>query len=69
MDVTDTAKSHIGLVTLEPLEHHIHCETNGKILGYRDLVNMDAPVWKNPMCNKLGCISHGWREHAGTDTI
>ena len=52
IDVTDTSKSHIGSdyishtdpKKMEPLEHHIHCETAGKIIGYRDSVNMDAPV-------------------------
>ena len=39
-----------------------------KILGYRDLVNMDAPVWTNSMCNKIGRLYQGWKEHAGTDT-
>ena len=49
MDVTDIEKSQIGsdyishtdpkkyTITVETLAHHIHCETTGKILGYRDL--------------------------------
>ena len=54
---------------MEPIARHITYETTGKILGYRDLVKMDAPVWKNSMCNKLGRISQGWKAYAGTDTI
>ena len=81
MDVTDTEKSHIGsdyiahtdpkiyIITVEPLAYHIHCKTTGKILGYRDSVKMDAPVWNIYICNKLGCLSQGWIEHAGNDTI
>ena len=52
MVVIDAANAHIGSdyishtdpKKMEPLEHHIHCETAGKIIGYRDSVNMDAPV-------------------------
>ena len=33
-------------ITVEPTANHIHCETTGNVLGYRDLVNKDAPVWK-----------------------
>ena len=54
---------------MEPVAHHIPCKTTGKILGYRDLVKIDATVWKNYMCNELGCISQGWKDHSGTDTI
>ena len=55
-DMTDTSTTHIGsdyiahtgpkkdTITLEPVAHHITCETNGKILGYRDLVKMDVSV-------------------------
>ena len=48
-------------ITVEPLANHINCETTGKILGYRDLVNMDAPIWTNSMCNKLVNLSQGWK--------
>ena len=44
---------HIDLgkdkITVEPLANHIDCKNIGKILGYRDLVKMNAPVWKNSM--------------------
>ena len=30
---------------------------------------MDAPVWKNSMCNKLGRLHQGWKARVGTDTI
>ena len=30
---------------------------------------MDALVWTNSMCNELGRLSQGWKEHVGTDTI
>ena len=58
IDMTDIAKAHIGsdciahtdlqkgTIKVEPLAHHINCETTGIILGYRDSVKMDAPVWK-----------------------
>ena len=71
MDTKDTSKTHIGFdyidhkdtkkdtITMEPLENYINCETNGKTLGYRHLVKMDAPVWTNSMCNKLGRLSEG----------
>ena len=80
-DVTDTSTTHIGsdyiahkdppkyTIKVEPLVHHITCETTGKILGYREIVKMDAPLWKNSMCNKLGRLYQVWREHVGTDTI
>ena len=65
-DMTDTSTTNIGsdyidhtdpkkdTITAELVSHHITCETNGQILGYRDLVKMDAPVWKNSMCKELG---------------
>ena len=61
-DMTDTSTTHKisdyidhtdpkkDTITVEPVAHHITCETTGKILGYRDLVKMDAPVWTNYMC-------------------
>ena len=30
---------------------------------------MDAPEWKNSMCNELGCLYQGWKAQAGTDKI
>ena len=30
---------------------------------------MDPIVWTNSMCNELGCLSQGWKSHAGTETI
>ena len=39
------------------------------MLGYIDLVKMDAPVWKNSMCNELGRLYQGGGKHAGTDKI
>ena len=77
----DTSTTHIGsdysdhtyppkdTITVELVAHHITCETNGQILGYRDLVKMDAPVWKNSMCKELGRPSEGWKANVGTDTI
>ena len=56
-------------ITVEPVSHHITCETTGKILGYRYLVKRDPPVWTNYMCNELGRLSHVWKSHYGTDTI
>ena len=73
MDTTDKLKTRIGsdyiariyskkdTITVEPLANHINCETTGEILGYRDLVNMDAPVWTNAMCNELGRLLQGWK--------
>ena len=72
-DMTDTSTTHIGseyiyktepqkdTITVEPVAHHITCETNGKILGYRDSVKRDPPVWKNSMCNELGRLYQGWK--------
>ena len=48
-------------ITLEIVAHHITCETTTMILGYRDLVKIDSPVWKNSMCNELGRLYQGWR--------
>ena len=60
-DMIDTSTTHIVsdyiahtdpkeyTITVEPVSHNITCETTGKILGYRDLVKMDAPVWTNSM--------------------
>ena len=44
--------------TVEPMTNHINCKNYRKILGYRDLINMDEPVRTNLMCNKLGRLSH-----------
>ena len=44
------------------MENHIKCETTGEIMGYRDLVNMDEPLWTNSMYNKLGPLSQGWKD-------
>ena len=41
-------------ITVEPIANHINFKTTGKILGYRDLVQMNAPLWKTLMHNKLG---------------
>ena len=54
---------------MEQVEHHITCETTGKILGHRDLVRMDAPVWKKSICNELGRLSQHCKAHAGNDRI
>ena len=54
---------------MEPIENHINCETNGKIVGYIDLVKIDAPVWTNSMCNGCGHLSQDLNKHALTDTI
>ena len=80
-DMTDTSTTHIGsnyiaktdpqkdTITMEPVAQQNTCETTGKILGYRDLVKRDPPVWKNSMCNELGRMYQGWKANAGTDTI
>ena len=56
-------------ITVEPVANHITCETTREILGYKDLVKMDPPVWTNSICNKPGCLSQGYKSHYGTDTI
>ena len=55
-DMADTSATHIGsdymaktdpqnnTITVEPVAHHITCETTGEILGYIDLVKMNPPV-------------------------
>ena len=59
MDAAETISTHIGTdyldhtepktdtITVEPLANHINCKITGKILGYRDLVKMDALLWTN----------------------
>ena len=54
---------------MEPVAHHITCETTGKILGYRGVVKRDPPIQKNSMCNKLGCLSQDFKAHDGNYTI
>ena len=44
------------------MENHIHCETTGNILEYRDLVKMDELEWTNLMCKKLRRLSRGWKK-------
>ena len=73
MDAIDTLKTHIYTeyidftdpqkytITVESLANHINCETSGKLLGYRYLVEMNSPVWTNSICNKLGCLYQGWK--------
>ena len=56
-------------IAVELLAKHIKSETTGKILGYIYLVKTDPPVWKKSICNELGRLYQGWKEHAGTDTI
>ena len=77
----DTSTTHIGsdyiahtnpkiyTITVEPVEHHITFETTGKILGHGDLVKIDAPVWKNYVCNEIGRLSQGCKSNVGNDTI
>ena len=81
MDAVEQIKTHIGTdyfdlkdskketIKVEPILDHINYKTIWGILGYRDIVNMDAPVWTNSICNELGRLSQGWKKHAGTDTI
>ena len=54
---------------MEPVAHHIACETSRNILGYRYLVKRDPQVWTNSMCNELGRLSQGCKARAGTDAI
>ena len=54
---------------MKPIETQINCKATGKILGYRDPVKIDAPVWTNSMCNELGRLYQGWVKHAVNDTI
>ena len=65
----DEIEPKTDTITVEPISNHINCKTTGKILGYRDLVKMDAPLWKKSMCSEIGCLSQGWVKHAVTDTI
>ena len=48
-------------ITVEPLANQTNCETTGKILGYREPVKMDAPVWTNSMFDELRCLCQGWK--------
>ena len=47
-------------IKVKPLENHTNKKTTGEILGYRELVNMYAPVCNNCRCNKIGRLSQGW---------
>ena len=79
-DIADTSKTNIGsdcidhtdqkiyTITVEPVPHYITCETTEKILGYRDLVKIDALLWTNYTCNELGPLSQCCKSHTGTDT-
>ena len=52
------------------IANHINCETTGKILGYRDLVKMDTPVWEKKQCAmNLAAYPRGEKKHAGTEKI
>ena len=65
-DMTYTSTTHIGsdyisktdpkkyTIKVELVAHHITCETTRKILGYRDLVKRDPPVWTYSVCNDFG---------------
>ena len=44
-------------ITAEPTANHIHCDTKGNILMYRDLVKKYAPVWTNSMFNGIVRLS------------
>ena len=60
-NITDTSTTNIvsdyinktdpkkDTIKVEPVAHHIKYETTGKILGYRDIVKKDPPVWENSM--------------------
>ena len=54
---------------MKPTENKTQCETTENVLGYRDLLKKDAPLWKKLTCNELGCLSQAWEKYAGTDTI
>ena len=54
---------------MEQIANHMNFETTEKILGYRDLVKNNAPVWTNSMCDEFGRLSQGLEKHAGNDTI
>ena len=56
-------------IKVKPIANNINCETTRKILGYRDLIKMDALLWKNSMCNELGRLSQGSKKYARTETI
>ena len=73
VEATGKIKTHTGtdyfsrtdlkkeIIAVGPMEKHIHCNNKRKYLVYRDLVNMDEPVWTNSMCTKLGRMSQGWK--------
>ena len=48
-------------ITVEPIANHIKCETSSKILWYREIVKMDAPLWTNSMCNEIRRLSQVWK--------
>ena len=47
--------------------YHIHCDITGVILEYRDSAKHDkTPLLQGVVCNKLGILSQGCKEHKGT---
>ena len=69
LKATEENKKHIGTdyfacidpkketIIVEPMVNHIHCKTAGILGVYKDLVNIDEPVWTDSMCNKLDRLS------------
>ena len=52
----------IDTITVKLTENRIHCDTTRNVLGYRDLVKMDEPVWTITICNELDHLSQGWNQ-------
>ena len=45
--MTDMQTPKLKKTTVEPTVKSVHCETTGKVLGYKEKIKIDAPVWKN----------------------
>ena len=56
-------------IIVEPTENHIHSETTGNVLVYRDLVKIDETIWTTPMYNELSRLFQRSKTHAGTYQI
>ena len=81
MDAEGKIRTHIGThylscidsrkytITVRPLANHINYKTTWKIFGYRDMVKIDAPVWKNQCETNLAAYPRDGKKHTGTDTI
>ena len=52
------------------LTNHVTCKQIGRNLKFHKLqAGPDGATWNNGMCNELGCLSQGWNNLPGNNTI